>query len=325
MKAVVFDGHLACRNVPLPTANGGVVLSVERAGICGTDLAIASNQYRVNTPLILGHEIFGTAWKVPDGRSDLRGKRCVTEINVGCGVCAFCRAGVRSHCATGKALGIHRDGGFAEYVSTPLENVHAVPDSISDEEAVFVEPLAACIQLTRMGKIDPGSACAVVGPGRMGLLIIQLLQLVHPRLLVAVGHEGPKLEMARSFGAEAFDVSQVDSAIDLTEGAKFDNVIEATGSPGGLATALGMVKPMGTLHLKSTHGVPTNIDITKVVVDELRIQGSRCGPFDESIRLLESRTISVRGLITNRFPLDNCEEAFRAASSRSSIKAIFEV
>jgi alcohol dehydrogenase len=312
-------------DVPVPKADGTVLLSVKKAGICGTDLAIASKGYRVKTPVILGHEIFGTVWRAPREQSGLLGKRCVTEINVACGECDFCRSGVKSHCRKGEALGIHRDGGFAEYVSTPTDNVHAVPDSIRDEEAVFIEPLAACIQLTKMGKIEPDSSCAVVGPGRMGLLIVQLLRLIQPRLLVVVGHEGAKLEMARRFGAEGFDVADVDSALGLTEGAQFDNVIEATGNPDGLNLALKMVKPTGTIHLKSTHGIPASLDVTKVVVDELRIQGSRCGPFDEAIGLLDRQAVSVRELITHRFPLERCQEAFQAASSKSAIKVIFEV
>lgn len=325
MKAVVFDGSVACREVPAPRADGSVLMSVKKAGICGTDLAIASGDYRVNPPLILGHEVFGTAREVPDGRADLRGKRCVTEINVGCGECEFCRAGVRSHCARGEAIGIHRNGGFAEYLSTPVENVHLVPDSIADDEAVFIEPLAACIQLTKMGRIESGSDCAVVGTGRMGLLIIQLLRQIQPRTLVAIGHEGVKLEMARRFGADAFDAASLDSALRLNGGAKFDNVVEATGNPNGLDLALRLVKPRGTIHLKSTHGVPVSLDVTKVVVDEIRVQGSRCGPFDEAIGLLESRSIRVKELITDRFPLERCVEAFRAASSRDSIKTIFEL
>jgi len=232
---------------------------------------------------------------------------------------------VRSHCVRGEALGINRDGGFAEYLSTPTENVHRVPDSISDDEAVFIEPLAACVQLTKMARVDRDSACAVVGPGRMGLLIIQLLRQVGPRTLVAIGHGGIKLELARRLGADAFEVGDVESALRLTDGAKFDNVVEATGKPAGLDLALRIVKPRGTIHLKSTHGVPVSLDVTKVVVDELRIQGSRCGPFDEAIGLLENGSVRVKELITDRFPLEGCEEAFRAASSRSSIKTIFEV
>lgn len=324
MKAVVFDGGVSCRDVPEPGAQNGVVLSVKKAGICGTDLAIASNQYRVRTPLVLGHEVFGTPRKVPEGRSDLLGKRCVTEINFGCGECEFCRRGMKSHCVKGEALGIHRDGGFAERVFTQLDNVHPVPDSIGDEEAVFVEPLAACVQLTRMAKVEAGSTCAVVGTGRMGLLIVQVLRLARPRALVAIGREGVKLQMARRFGAEAFDAADVESAPGLAQGEKFDNVVEATGGPEGLNLALKMVKPTGTVHLKSTHGLPATVDVTKVVVDEVRIQGSRCGPFDEAIRLLDRGEVRVREMVTHRFPLDRCEEAFRAASSRQAIKTIFE-
>ena len=325
MKAVVFDGSITCRVVPEPKANGGVVLAVKKAGICGTDLAIASGDYRVKTPLVLGHEIFGTAWKVPGGSSGILGRRCVTEINVGCGRCDFCRAGVKSHCVRGEALGIHRNGGFAEYVSTPFDNVHVVPDSISDEEAVFVEPLAACVQLTKLARIDAGSTCAIVGSGRMGLLILQVLQQSHPGRLVVIGHPGARLEMARRLGAEVFDATEVDFSPEFAGDAKFDNVVEATGGPSGLELALNLVKPRGTLHLKSTHGLPATIDVTKVVVDELRIQGSRCGPFDEAIGLLDNGSVKVRDLVTHRFPLEKCEEAFRNASSKDTIKAIFEL
>ena len=302
-----------------------MILSVKKAGICGTDLAIVSKDYKVRTPLILGHEIYGTVRKAPEGRTDLVGSRCVTEINVGCGTCDFCLAGVKSHCVRGEALGIHRNGGFAEYVSTPLDNIHLVPDSISDEEAVFVEPLAACIQLTKMGRIDANSTCAIVGSGRMGLLIVQVIRLMHPRLIVVLGHKGVKLDMARRFGAEAFDVSDTDAALGLTGGAKFDNVVEVTGNPGGLNLALGIVKPRGTLHLKSTHGLPVSIDVTKVVVDELRIQGSRCGPFEEAIGALDRGEVNVRELTTDRFPLEECAAAFKAASSKSAIKTMFEI
>ena len=325
MKAVVFDGRVACRDVPEPRADGGVIIAVRRAGICGTDIAIASGDYRVKTPLVLGHEIFGTVWRVPRGNAGLMGRRCVTEINVGCGGCEFCRAGVRSHCVRGEALGIHRDGGFAEYLSTPLENVHKVPDPISDDEAVFIEPLAACIQLTKMAGIGRNTSCAVVGPGRMGLLIIQLLRECNPRTLVAIGHQGVKLEMARRFGAEVFEESDADSAFRLNGGSKFDNVVEATGNTGGLELALRLVKPRGTVHLKSTHGVPATVDVTKVVVDEIRVQGSRCGPFEEAIALLGSGSVKVKEMVTDRFPLERCEEAFTAASSRSSIKTLFEI
>jgi threonine dehydrogenase-like Zn-dependent dehydrogenase len=325
LKAVVFDGRLTCKDVPEPKETGSVILSVVKAGICGTDLAIVSGNYAVKTPLILGHEIFGTIRCAPEGNSGLAGKRAVTEITVACGQCDFCRAGVKAHCTRGRALGIHRDGGFAQYVSTPSDNVHLVPDSISDDEAVFIEPLAACIQLTKVARIGPESTCAVVGPGRMGLLILQLLKLINPRLIVAIGHEGAKLEMARHIGARAFSVTDTEKAVQLTGGVGFDNVVEATGTPAGLDQSMKIIKPTGTLHLKSTHGLSVQLDVTKVVVDELRIQGSRCGPFDEAIELLDRRAVEVKQLITHRFPLDMCREAFETAASKSAIKTIFEI
>ena len=325
MKAVVFDGGLACRDVPEPEERGNVVLSVSRAGICGTDLAIVSGSYAVKTPLILGHEIFGTVRSAPRGNTSLVGRRAVTEINITCGQCEFCKAGVKSHCVKGEALGIGRNGGFAQYVSTPLENIHTVPDSIADDEAVFIEPLAASIQLTKMSRIAPDSTCAVVGTGRMGLLIIQVLRLINPRLIVAIGHEGVKLEMARRLGVKAFNAADAEGALRLVEGEGFDNVIEATGTPAGLDQSMEIIKPRGTLHLKSTHGLPARLDVTRVVVDEIRIQGSRCGPFDEAIELLDSRTVEVRQLITHRFPMEKCKEAFETASSRFAIKTIFDI
>jgi alcohol dehydrogenase len=325
LKAVVLDGSLFCRDVPEPKEKGGVILSVMKAGICGTDLAIVSGDYAVKTPLILGHEILGTIKRAPESISSLTGKRAVTEITVACGQCDFCMAGAKAHCTRGQALGIHRNGGFAQYVFTPSDNIHLVPDSISDDEAVFIEPLAACIRLTKMTRIDPESTCAVVGPGRMGLLILQLLKLINPRLIVAIGHEGVKLEMARRIGAKAFEATDTESALQLTGGAGFDNVVEATGTPAGLDQSMKIIRPMGTLHLKSTHGLPARLDVTKVVVDELRIQGSRCGPFDEAIELLDRRAVEVKQLITHRFPLDMCREAFETASSKSAIKTIFEI
>jgi len=325
LRAVVFDGSVSCKEVRVPSRPGEAVLSVEKAGICGTDLAIASGGYRVKTPLVLGHEIFGTVKSAPSGFQSPAGRRAVTEITVACGSCYFCRTGMKSHCLEGEALGIHRDGGFAELVSTPASNIHLVPDAISDDEAVFIEPLAACVQLVKVGQIPPDSTCAVLGTGRMGLLILQLLKLTDPRVLVAIGHAGKKLDVARGMGISTFEADKVDGALGLVDGGRFDNVVEATGTPEGLDQALRLVKPRGTLHLKSTHGLPVQLDVTKVVVDEIRIQGSRCGPFEEAIGLLAQKKVKVREMITDRFPLEKCGDAFRQAGSSASVKTIFEI
>jgi alcohol dehydrogenase len=325
LKAVVFDGTLSYREVPAPSERGEVIISVKKAGICGTDLAIASGHLQAKTPLVLGHEIFGTVKSAPEGEWNLVGKRAVTEINVSCGRCAYCRMGLNTHCEKVKALGIDRDGGFAEYVSTPPENVHLVPDSVKDEEAVFVEPLAASVQLTKVTPVVPGSTWAVVGTGRMGLLIMQVLKRLDPQVLVAIGHRGKKLEMAERLGAKVFATEEVAKSLELTGGVKFDNVVEATGTPEGLALAMDLVRPRGTVHVKSTHGLPVRFDSTKVAVDELRIQGSRCGPFEEAIALLQRGDVKVGQLVTHRLPLERYDEAFEAAESKSAIKVIFEV
>ncbi|MDG6964079.1 MAG: alcohol dehydrogenase catalytic domain-containing protein [Nitrososphaerota archaeon] len=325
MRAVVYDGTVSCREVSPPRRTGEAVIAVRRAGICGTDLAIKSGKLSVPTPLVLGHEILGTVVSAPSWKPDLVGKRAVTEINVSCGGCAYCRMGLRTHCEKVEALGIRRDGGFAEQVSTPAENIHLVPDSVRDDEAVFIEPLAACVQITKVTQIDHGSTIAVVGVGRMGLLALQVLKLRAPQVMVAIGHKGVKLEMARRLGAHAFDSEEITKVFDLTGGTKFDNVVEVTGTPEGLSLAMDLVRPRGTLHLKSTHGTPVEFDATRVAVDELRVQGSRCGPFEEAIELLRRGDVKVDGMITRRFPLDRCEEAFESAASSSAIKTVFEI
>ena len=232
--------------------------------------------------------------------------------------------GLKSHCEKRVSLGITRDGGFAELVAVPPDNVHLVLDSITDDEAVFVEPLAACVQLTKMSSVDPGSTWAVLGAGRLGLLLLQVLALHRPRILVAIGHAGAKLEMARRLGFETFAAQDAARALELTGGVKFDNVVEASGTPEGLSQAMGMVRPGGTLHLKSTHGLPVQFDATRVAVEEIRVQGSRCGPFDEAIELLDQRAVRVDQLITHRFPIEKCVKAFDAARSKSAIKTVFE-
>jgi alcohol dehydrogenase len=308
--------------------NGEAVLKVKDAGICGTDLAIISGDYKIKTPVVLGHEIFGIIDSAsPTGNLFPIGRRVTTEINVSCGNCKLCDSGLRNHCSNIRTIGISQDGGFADFVSTPIENLHLIPDSIDDEEAVFVEPLAAAIELTKMSSIPKDSTIAVIGIGRLGLLILQVLKLQNPKLLIALTHHngnGKRSELARSFGAdEVFSENETDSTLNSRRGIGFDHVIEATGSPKGLDLALEIVRPRGTVHVKSTHGLPVNLDITKVVVKEVRIQGSRCGPFDEAIHLLEDRTIITKELITSRFRLDQFKMAFEAARSPSQIKVIF--
>ncbi len=239
--------------------------------------------------------------------------------------------GLRTHCANIQTIGMTRDGGFAERVSVPSENVQKVPDEISDEEAVFTEPLAAAIQITRMCPIEQGAIVAIVGSGRLGLLALQVLKLLRPKLIVAINRRsGKKLDLAKKYGAdliwatEDIEIDPIDALRESTPGASgFDHVIETTGNTSGMALALDIVRPRGTIHTKSTHGCPLSFDVTKGVVKEIRIQGSRCGPFDEALTLLKEKKILTRDMVTHNFPLNDYEKAFSYAGSQNEIKVIF--
>jgi alcohol dehydrogenase len=331
MKALVMGlTEFGLRDVhdPVPR-KGDALLRIKKAGICGTDLAIVSGSYKIKSPIILGHEIFG----VVDSASGERGRfpmdaRVTTEINIPCHICEVCKGGLGNHCLNIQTLGISRDGGFAKYLSAPVENLHIIPDCISDEEAVFVEPLAAAIEIMTMTHIPKGAKVALIGTGRLGLLVLQLLRMLEPQVLVAFSHhdssKGTKL--ARAFGADVVSSDDLndDAVRNFTRGTGFDHVIEASGSTGGFELALKLVRPRGTIHVKSTHGLPVNLDITKIAVKEIRIQGSRCGPFDKAIDLLSSGSIRTRELVTARLPLSDYAKAFEYSRSAVHIKVLLE-
>ncbi len=332
MKALLMSERgLVLRELERPTPRKGeALLRVRKAGICGTDLAIASGDYKIPKPVVLGHEIYAVVIAGDDGkfRPDTR---VTTEINVSCRRCAFCKAGLRNHCSNIQTIGITRNGGFEEYLSIPAVNLYKIPDSISDDQAVFVEPLAAAIQLTKMASIKPGSTCAIVGTGRLGLLILQVLKLRNPALLVAVVHKKGnerKARLTKLFGADRIFSSYDDDPelmIRETNDIGFDHVVEATGRPEGLDLAMKIVRPRGTIHVKSTHGVPVKFDATHVAVKEIRIQGSRCGPFEEAIALLKNGKVRVSELITRHFRLDDFDQAFTKAWEPNSLKVMFDV
>ncbi len=318
------------RDVPNPVSGKGeAILRIKKAGICGTDLAIVSGSYKIKSPVILGHEIFG----VIDSAFEENPRfpidaRVTTEINVPCHICEVCKAGLGNHCLNIQTLGISRDGGFAEYLSTPVENLHIIPDGISDDEAVFVEPLAAAIEIMKMTTIPKGVKVALIGTGRLGLLVLQLLKMLEPQELVAFSrHDSSKgTNLARAFGADVVssDDPNDDAVTNFTRGTGFDHVIEASGSTGGFELALKLVRPRGTIHVKSTHGLPVDLDITKIAVKEIRIQGSRCGPFDRAIELLSSGSVRTRELVTAKPPLSDYAKAFEYSRSLDHIKVLLE-
>jgi alcohol dehydrogenase len=334
LKALRFiHGGLELQTVAVPTPSPTeALIDVELAGICGTDLAIISGDYRLEgtLPVTLGHEIFGTlrSSEFAGKRNLPAGTRVASEINVSCGRCYLCSIGLRTHCNQIRTIGMDRDGGFAEAVVVPAVNLHAVPDSVSDVEAVFTEPLAAAIELAKMCPVEEGSRIAVLGCGRLGLLVIQVLKLNRPELLVGIGRAGGrKLDLAKALGADMAIATDQSSLEDLKaftpESSGYDHVVDTTGSSEGLGLAVELVRPRGTVHSKSTHGLPINFDLTKAVVKEVRIQGSRCGPFEDALDVLSSKCVAVKEMVSNEFTLEDFAIAFASAKSKNSLKILF--
>ena len=317
MRALVAaDGRLDLCDRPRPAAPGECLIRVRQAGICGTDLEILAGYASFRG--VPGHEFVGTVEWAPEGAERWLGRRIVGEINIGCGTCRFCRDGVREHCERRQVLGIRgRDGAFAEYLTLPADNLHGVPDTVADEVAVFVEPVAAACRVIDQIDVSNVSDAAVVGDGRLGLLVAQVLRHAGLRVTV-VGRHAEKLAIARRFGLETMAADGVGVAR-----ARFEIVVDATGRPDGLASALALVRPRGTIVLKSTFHGATPIAASPIVVDEVTIVGSRCGPFRKAIDLLSGRALDVRPLISGTYPLSEWPAAFAAA--RTSLKVLIDM
>jgi threonine dehydrogenase-like Zn-dependent dehydrogenase len=302
------------RDTPRPV--GECLIRVTAAGICGTDIELQRGYAQFSG--VPGHEFVGIVERAPDEDVNWIGRRVVGEITVGCGRCAACRAAGRGHCETRSVLGIlGRDGAFAEYLALPSVNLHAVPDSLSDLSAVFVEPAAAAYRVAEQVAIEAGMRAAVVGAGRLGLLVAQVLRERGAETTVFV-----RSEWRRSLCA---DLGLQSAGIDRTESLarRFDLVVDATGAPNGFAQARALVRPRGTLVLKSTFHGETPVAFSPLVVDEITLVGSRCGPFPAAIEALAAGRIVVEPLIEGIFPLERFEEAFeRAREGRKQIFAI---
>jgi threonine dehydrogenase-like Zn-dependent dehydrogenase len=316
MRAAVIDeeGLRVVRDRPiLPPAPGEVRIRTLLAGICNTDLEILRGYAGFQG--VPGHEFVGLVDEGPDVDPSLVGRRVVGEINVGCGTCETCRAGRGSHCPNRTALGIRgRDGALAEHFSLPRVNLHAVPDSIPDEAAVFVEPLAAACRILEQVHVGPGQRVVVLGDGKLGLLVAQVLALTASRLTV-VGRHPDKLSILARRGIETrIDGQELDEKADL--------VVECTGQPGGLAAARRLLRPAGTLVLKSTYHGPVEVDFSAMVVDEIRVVGSRCGPFAPALRMLAQGLVDVSSLVEAEYRLDQAVAAFEHAGRKGALKVL---
>ncbi len=313
MKALYFDQQLLLTDCPEPeTRTGEALIRMRMAGICNTDLEI-THGYMGFTG-ILGHEFVGEVIECEDAR--WIGKRVVGEINLGCGSCDYCRRQWQRHCPNRTVLGIYKkDGAFAEYLTLPIENLHAVPDTVSDHEAVFTEPLAAACEIAEQVHLPPGTSALVIGDGKLGLLIAQVLKQYNCEVTL-LGRHRNKLALAENWNIR---VCQSAESLPMQE---FEVVVEATGSPDGFATAIDKIKPRGKLILKSTYAGGIHTDLAPLVIHEIQLIGSRCGPFRPALHLLEEKRVHVKEMIHDEFPLREGLKAFQAAGAPGRLKVL---
>jgi threonine dehydrogenase-like Zn-dependent dehydrogenase len=316
MRALYWDGHELRIHSAYPTpgsriengesrivgATGGrpahgdkptALIKVHLAGICSTDLQIFKGYMGFEG--VPGHEFVGT---VADGPKEFAGKRVVGEINFGCGNCDACRRDLSRHCPNRSVMGIlNADGAFAEHVSVPAANLHIVPENISDEEAVFAEPLAAAFEILTQIQLNPGDEVLVLGDGKLGSLCAQVLRLTGAKV-TALGKHAGKLALIKKAGVRTIDLKD-------WRPRQFDVVVEATGSASGLELALSAVRPRGTLILKSTIAGKHQVSLAPIVINEINIIGSRCGLFPDALEALDARQVSVTPLIEAIYPLND--------------------
>jgi len=312
MLAYVVDGDAQLQDVPDPQPpQGEALVRVLAAGVCNTDLEILKGYMGFSG--VLGHEFVGEV--VQSDNDHLRGKRVVGEINCVCGQCRYCRLEMPHHCLDRTVLGIlNRDGAFAEYLTLPEANLHVIPDALRTDIAVFTEPVAAAFRITEQVALTPEDRVIVLGDGKLGQLITQVLAL-NTKKVTCVGKHAAKLELIQRAGIET---SKIDDPID--EGA--DIVVEATGSAAGLQRALELVRPEGTVVLKTTVAGKTDLDFSVPVINEVRVIGSRCGPFRPAIEALALGTVDVAPLISHQFSFDQIDEAIEAARDPDCLKVL---
>lgn len=320
MKALlVEDGVVSYRQDyprPEPAADEALI-RVLLAGICATDLEIVEGYagYRG----ILGHEFVGEVVSIDDDNAEAwLGRRVVGTINLGCGACPVCVGEGPEHCPNRRVLGIReKDGVFAEYTTLPVANLRPVPDSVKNEQAVFVEPLAAAVRIREQVKVRPTARVAVLGPGRLGLLCGQVLSVAGTEVIM-LGRRPASMELPAAMGlATGLAGEQPEK--------QFDIVVDSTGNESGLVEALRLVRPQGMVVLKSTFSGRAQIDLSPLVVNEVTVVGSRCGPFAPALRLLASGEVKVSPLIDARYSLAKAKAALAHAARPGVRKVLFEI
>jgi threonine dehydrogenase-like Zn-dependent dehydrogenase len=316
MKALVFDNELRIEDRPKPAVGGRECLvRLLKAGICNTDLEITKGYFGFTG--VLGHEFVGVVESSPT--ASLVGQRVVGEINAACQSCEYCQKGLQRHCPHRTVLGIlKRDGAFREFLTLPEENLHLVPESISDEEAVFTEPIAAACEILDQVPIGTEHHVAVLGDGKLGLLIAMVLSRTKCKLTL-VGKHSIKMDVVKDYPLERVTSHGATGLI-----RSFDVVVEATGSPQGWELALRLVKPRGTLVLKSTFHGQIAFNPAPIVVDEITVIGSRCGRFEAALALLSKGAIHPGRLVHHTLPLRQGLRAFELAQQPGVLKVMLE-
>lgn len=312
MKALWLENNqISMREIAQPDKPNEALIKIRKAGICSTDLELVKGYYPYTG--VIGHEFVGEVVSAPD--PFWVGQRVVGDINVACGKCEACLNGRQTHCENRTVLGIvDRDGVFAEYTSLPLENLHRVPDSVSDEWAVFTEPLAAALEIQQQIQIRPTDRVLVVGAGRLGQLIAQTLALTGCDLRVVTRHAHVQ-ELLQARGIRTVTEADVQPR-------RWDVVVEVTGSAEGFALARRAIRPRGTLVMKSTYKGEMSVNFSSIVVDEINIIGSRCGPFEPALRLMEKREVDPSVLVMASYKLDDTLKAFEHAARAGVLKVL---
>ncbi len=304
MRALHFDGTAAAvKDRPEPEAPPGwAVVDVRVAGVCNTDLELCKGYMGFSG--ILGHELVGV---VRDGPDAWKGKRVVSEINFACGACDACGRGLGRHCPTRTVMGIlGADGAMAERIAVPVANLHEVGEGVSDEAAVFAEPLAAAFEILEQVHVTAATRCTVLGDGKLGMLVAQVLHQAGARVL-AVGKHADKLAILSRRGVRTALLGDWDRA-------QADLVVEATGTAAGLELAISATRPRGTLVLKSTVADRSSLHLAPIVIHEISVVGSRCGSFPPALRALEARSVDTASLVSATYPLSRAGEALRRAA-----------
>jgi threonine dehydrogenase-like Zn-dependent dehydrogenase len=314
MKALwLEDNKISIRDMPQPSKSNEALIKIRKAGICSTDLELVKGYYPYTG--ILGHEFVGKVVEAED--ASWIGQRVVGEINAVCNQCEQCLNGRPTHCENRTVLGIvNRDGIFAEYTQLPINNLHRVPDSVPDEMAVFTEPLAAALEIQQQVQIKPMDRVLLIGAGRLGQLIAQTLALTGCDLRVVARHAHQQ-NLLKARGIKVIAEEEIKPW-------RWDIVVEATGSPSGFSLARQAIRPRGTLVLKSTYKGEINVNFSSIVVDEINIIGSRCGPFEPALRLMEARRVDPTVLIANEFKLEDALKAFERAAETGVLKVLVE-